>query len=149
MTAIISTLMTLIAMIAMKIMSKDRRLTDGEFTVGSLALAPATGFLADYFWERWVDHCARAGLRPFPDITYDLYSPWELQLSPLIVTALIYASLVFLLSLAHWPEGLSKAEVKDWQMTKLRRSRWVLIPLVILDLAYLAFRWFPVWWQWL
>ena len=146
--SILAPLMALIVWIAKRAMESNRRLNDREFIVACIALIPVVAWLALSFWDTWVDHCAEAGMRPFPEISYRLYSQWELTLSPVLVTVLIYAGLVFLLTLAHWPEGLTKEEVKGWQRIKLRQAFWVLVLILVLDLGYVAFRWYPVWGQW-
>lgn len=146
---IVTALIGLIALIARRIMESGRRLSTEEFVVARIVLVPLLAVTSMALWSEWREFRAGFGLAPFPKISYYIYSVEELALSPVIVTTAIYFGLVFLLSLKHWPEDLPKGEVRDWQVTRVRNSLWVLIPLLCIDLAYLSYKWYPVWGVWL
>ncbi len=130
-------------------MDFNRRLPVEAFGIAVLALAPVTlcGTLNEFIW--WAEQCATLGLRPYPDVFFEVYPVWELATFPLIVAALVYALLVLLLTLMCWPTELTGAALEAWQMTKLRRAKRVVAVLLVAALVYNAYRWYPVWSQWL
>lgn len=135
-------------LLARKIMDTSRRMNGAEFAFCVFALFPLIVAISYDIWQAWVSFRAGIGMLPYPAIAYDLYSDEELALSPVIVTLCIYAGIVYLLRLKWWPEHLSEEEIREWQRVRIVRSLWFSVPLLILDLSYVAYKWYPVWGQW-
>lgn len=133
---------------ARKIMQTDRRINNAEFVVLCLLLIPLMIALSQTIWAGWVEFRAGFGLRPFPEPAYALYSAEELSLSPVVFTILSYGAVTFLASLKNWPVGLPPNEIRGWQKKRIRSSLWVSIPILVLDSAYVVYKWYPVWGQW-
>lgn len=133
---------------ARKIMQTDRRINNAEFVVLCLLLIPLMIALSQTIWAGWVEFRAGFGLRPFPEPAYALYSAEELSLSPVVFTILSYGAVTFLASLKNWPVELTPDEIKVWQKKRIRSSLWVSVPILVLDSAYVVYKWYPVWGQW-
>lgn len=112
----------------------------GAFAVGS-ALFLTIVFCAQWFWSLIVSSRASFGLKPYPEVFYEVYAPWELWLSPILVTLIVYSLFVAGICIKCWPEGMSEEKRLDRTIRILRRYSKVMGVFAALNAAYVAIRW--------
>lgn len=142
--AIIGALSAVISGLVSKLMDDKKRLSFGEFLTASAFTCTTIIFISIIVWEKYVALRASFGLRPFPSISYQLYSLEELSLAPIIFTAWLCATVIFLISLNHWPSSLSADKVRHWRSQRLKGFSRLSWSILALDLAYVVWRWWPV-----
>lgn len=115
-----------------KIMA-GKLLTDREYFVSSALFFPVWLFLVNYCLDLFHEARISEGLRPWPDLSYSLWEPWERALAPFVDALALYPLLMMLVRFGCCvPRGSEKDKV-EW---KLRESLFFVkvtwIPLVLL-----------------
>lgn len=142
MSEIIAAVIAAVLAYAMKNFFNDneRLPIGGALAVGSM-LFLLTVFCAQWFWDLIVSSRASFGLKPYPEIFYEVYAPWELWLSPVLVTLIVYSLFVVCLCIKCWPEGMSEEKRLGRTARILCRYSRIMGVLAAINAIYVAIRW--------
>lgn len=117
-----------------------------RISIASAIIISLIGFVvcvycAQWFWELIVSSRESFGLKPYPEIFYEVYSAWELWLSPVLTTLIFYSFIPVGLSLKCWPEGASEEQQRKRAQTILLRYSQVLWVISIVLFLYASHHW--------
>lgn len=142
MAEVIAAVIAAVLAYAMRSLFNDNeRLPIGGACLVGISLFLLTVFCAQWFWDLIVSSRASFGLKSYPEVFYEVYAPWELWLSPVLVTLIVYSFFVTGLCLKCWPEGMSKEKRLDRTIRILRRYSKLMGVFAAFNAAYVAIRW--------
>lgn len=121
-----------------------------RMSIASVIIISLIGFMvcvycAQWLWGLIVSSRESFGLKPYPEIFYEVYSAWELWLSPVLTTLIVYSFIPVGLSLKCWPEDASEEQRLKRAQTILLRYCQVLWAISIVLFLYASHHWL-VWW---
>ena len=141
MEGILAALFAVVSRNIVKLFGSKKRLSGSEVVVYGAIAFLIVSYCGSWFWKDLVATLALSGLRPYPDVFYQVYSERELALGPILVAMLVYSFLVTLLWTRCWPEGMAEDERLNRTLAILRRYRSAMYIFLAVDLMYIAVRW--------